>query len=150
VIVVADASVALKWFLKQRDDEADVEQAMALLAQAANGEVDLRQPPHFAAEVAAVLARLKPDQAERDLQDLLEIEHRIVESMDVYATALDLAVRHGQHVFDTLYHAIALNADRAQLVTADQRYYDKVRSAGCICLLKDWAGPPAGVAAGRR
>ncbi len=150
MIVVADASVALKWFLQQREDEADIDQAMSLLAQAANGEVDLRQPPHFAAEVAAVLARLKPDQAETDLQDLLDIEHRIVESMDVYATALDLAVRHGQHVFDTLYHAIALNADGAQLVTADRRYYDKVRSEGCICLLKDWSAPPGGVAAARR
>ena len=138
MIVVADASVALKWFLKYRDDEADVEQAMSLLARAANGEVELRQPPHFAVEVAAVLARLKPDQAEQDLLDLLDIEHRIVASMDVYATALDLAVRHEQHVFDTLYHAIALNAHGAQLVTADQRYYDKVQSEGCICLLTDW------------
>ena len=53
MIVVADASVALKWFLKYRDDEADVEQAMSLLARAANGEVELRQPPHFA--VASLL-----------------------------------------------------------------------------------------------
>ena len=51
--IVVDASVALKWFLQEDEDHND--EAIALLVG-----YPLIQPPHFIAEVAAVLARKKP------------------------------------------------------------------------------------------
>ena len=72
--VVADASVALKWFFRERDGENGIDQAAGLLNAAVFGRVVLTQPPHFAAEVAGVLARESPATAQRDLQRLLSVE----------------------------------------------------------------------------
>ena len=70
------------------------------------------QPPHFIAEVAAVLARLKPDFSQDDLFDLLHIEHQTLDTAQTYATAVRLAIRHQHPLFDTLYHAVALQMQR--------------------------------------
>jgi hypothetical protein len=40
-----------------------------------------------------------------------------------------------------LYHAVALHAPEATLVTADQRYFDKARSIGQILRLGDLPQP---------
>lgn len=136
---VVDASVALKWFLRASPDEQDAELAIELLARAVQGAVRLLQPPHFHAEVAAVLARLKPDHAEADLDDLLAIEHQILDLPTTYATAIDLAIRYRQHVFDTLYHAVALQTPGAILLTADRRYYAAAAAEGRIALLSAYA-----------
>jgi predicted nucleic acid-binding protein len=97
----------------------------------------LIQPPHFIAEVAAVLAREKPDDAQEDLRDLLNVECRFVEDPAIYASAIDLSIRFQHHLFDTLYHATALHTPNATFVTADQRYYEKARNKGPIKRLDD-------------
>lgn len=103
------------------------------------GHVELRQPPHFRAEVAAVLAREWPQRAPGCLSDLLEIEMEIVENAAVYGRAIALATRHDAHVFGTLYHAVALETDAATLVTADERYWRLARTAGRVQRLADFA-----------
>ena len=138
MIVVVDASVAIKWFLYLKPDEDHAGLALEVLDQAVSGSLKLVQPPHFMAEVAAVLARLKPDEAQDDLFDLRNIEHRILDTPEVYATALELAIRHQHHLFDTLYHAVTLHTPGATLITADRRYYDKAQTEGQITLLADW------------
>jgi predicted nucleic acid-binding protein len=138
LIAVVDASVAIKWFLFFKHDEGDADKAMRLLEQAAQGRITLHQPPHFFAEVASVLAREKPAEAHDDLLDLLAIEHHVEASPDIYATAIDLAIRYQHHLFDTLYHAVALHIPGASLITADRRYYDKAHGETCITLLGDW------------
>lgn len=139
MILVADASVALKWFLHVGDSESDSDRALALLAGVDHESVQLVQPAHFIAEVAAVLARAKPDDAEDDLLDLLNVEYSTVETPETYATALEISIRHQHHLFDTLYHAVALHVPGANLITADRRYYDKARGEGRIILLSDWS-----------
>ena len=139
MIAVVDASVAVKWFLSFKPDEDHADLALKILEQAVLGPLQIVQPPHFLAEVAAVLARLKPDDAREDLLDLLNIERRTLDTPEMYATALELAVRHQQHLFDTLYHAVALHTPGATLITADRRYYDKSKAVGRITLLADWA-----------
>ena len=42
-----------------------------------------------------------------------------------YDRALALAKRHKHHLFDTLYHALALSTPGALLVTADSAYWRK-------------------------
>ena len=138
MILVVDASVALKWFLNVSDAEPDSERALSLLSGIGDGSVQLVQPAHFVAEVAAVLAREKPDEALHHFPDLLEVEFRLIDTPAAFAAALDLSVRYQHHLFDTLYHAVALQVPDATLVTAERRYYDKVRREGQIVLLADW------------
>jgi len=137
-LVVVDASVALKWFLRLRDNEPDVARALALLTDIDDAHIELVQPAHFIAEVAAVLAREKPREAHDDLLDLISIECRTLDTPDIHATALDLAIRYRHHLFDTLYHAVALHPPGATLVTADQSYYEKTKAEGQIILLAKW------------
>ena len=132
---VVDASVALKWFFQT--DEDHLEPAIALLHANRDSKVIFFQPPHFIAEVAAVLARKKPNEAQDDLSDLLNFDLQWVENSRVYATACDLAIRLNHHLFDTLYHAVALHTPEARLITADRRYFDKAQSIGQILWLGD-------------
>ena len=104
----------------------------------AEGDVALVQPPHFVAEVSAVLAREAPQSAATMLRDLLDIEMQLVESEAVYDRAMALSVQLGHHLFDTLYHAVALESAVATLVTADERYWRKARQAGRIVRLAEF------------
>jgi predicted nucleic acid-binding protein len=140
MIVVVDASVALKWFVRFSPQEEDAAAALAIFEQVVRGELKLVQPPHFVAEVAAVLARLKPVDAAADVRDLLMIEHTTLASPALYNQALQLALRHQHHLFDTLYHAVALQTSGATLITADKRYFDKAKPAGRIAWLAHWTG----------
>ena len=139
MIVVVDASVAMKWFLQGNPPEPHTDLALRLLERSVLGLLPMVQPSHFVSEVAAVLARLKPADAHDDLIDLLEISHSTTTSPEIYATAMDLALRHRHHLFDTLYHAVALHTPGAVLVTADERYHHKAQREGQIMLLSDFA-----------
>jgi len=141
MILVVDASVALKWFFQTRDDEPDSDLALAILAGVVEDRIQLLQPPHFISEVAAVLAREKPEQAPDDIADLLRIECAFADTLDTYATAIDLSIRCRHHLFDTLYHAVALSTPGAMLLTADRRYYDKACGLGRIVWLADFRLP---------
>lgn len=140
MICVVDASVAVKWFVAGdwalRED--DVEPAQALLLSTVGGRVQLLQPPHFLAEVAAVLARLTPQSALRHVADLADLDIAWAGPTEALAGAVDLATRLDHHVFDTLYHALALATPGAVLVTADRRYFDKARALGQIRWLPDF------------
>jgi len=138
LITVVDASVAAKWFLASDTEEDDGDIALQILREAADRTLDLYQPPHFLGEVSSVLARLKPKQALLDVRDLLEIDFRRVDDAEIYAIATALAIELDHHVFDTLYHAVALATPDATLVTADRRYYAKARHEGQVMLLNRW------------
>jgi len=143
--VVADASVIVKWLLPGSELEADSDKAMALLSAVREGTIDLIQPPHWLAEVAAVLARLSPHTVDDDVADLYAMELPVLDMPGVYLSACELARSLGQHVFDTLYHAVALETPSAMLVTADERYYRKAVGRGSILLLDRFTPPgPAG------
>ena len=133
MIVVADASVALKWFFRMRATEADVGPALSLLKGVADGRVELLEPPHFVAEVAAVLVREAPRTAAASLHDLLAIEMRVGADESVYAAALVLAESHKHHLFDTLYHSLALATPGAQFVTADEAKESSKYNLNTLC-----------------
>lgn len=141
MICVVDASVAVKWFVDAdwalREDH--VEPALALLQASAAGAVEFLQPPHFLAEVAAVLARLKPHAALQDIANLADLDITWAEPTQALARAIELATQLNHHLFDTLYHSLALATSGAVLVTADQRYFDKARHFGQIAWLPDFS-----------
>lgn len=137
--LVVDASVAAKWFLADRSDEGDTETATRLLHAFVAGEVRLHQPPHFLAEMSAVLSRIKPADAAQDLADLIALDLTVEADAAVYLCASELAIGLKHHVFDTLYHAVALTNADATLVTADEAYFRKARGEGQVRLLADFA-----------
>lgn len=137
MIAVVDASVALMWFFRESDDEPHAGRAVAVLQDVDAGRLTLVQPPHFLAEVAAVLARKGPATAQANLLDLQMIEWQVVESPAIYATAVDLSVALRRHLFDTLYHATALHTEGATFITADNAYYGKARGHPRITRLQD-------------
>lgn len=135
--LVVDASVVVKWLVPQRKDEADTEQALILLDGIKGGRVRVHQPVHWLAETAAVLARLSPETAAEDVADLYAMSLPVESGPEVYLVACDLAQSLNQHVFDTLYHAVALTLPNTVLVTADARYERSARRRGAVLLLRD-------------
>lgn len=139
--LVVDASVALKWYLGDRPEEPDVLQAAAV------GEIielpgsELFAPPHWIVEVISVLARKEPQSVEIALLQITDMRPRVISSTTAIKRAAHLSHVLQAHLFDTLYHAVALEYD-ATLVTADDRYFAKAEGQGRIVLLKDFA-PPA-------
>lgn len=140
MICVIDASVAVKWFAMgdwaQRED--DIDPALDILRASTDGGVEFFQPPHFLAEVAAVLTRLDPDHALQNADDLAAMNITWAEPTVAYAKGIEVARSLNHHLFDTLYHALALTIPGAVLVTADRRYFDKARHLGQIAWLPDF------------
>lgn len=137
--VVVDASVAVKWAFPFSDDESDGEKAVALLDSYRKGETAVLEPPHWLAEVAAVVARRSPATARQYVDVLYALRIPVADTPEAYSLACEIATATGQHVFDTLYHAVALLAPDCSLITADERYYKSARSRGSIVLLRDFS-----------
>ncbi len=132
-----DASVVVKWFYPTLR-EPDLCQAQAIQGAYAADEVVLFQPPHWRAEVAAVLTRLSPAGARRDVAELCLLDVETVDTPETYLRAVGLALRLSQHLFDTFYHAVALSVPGCTLVTADTRYFKKAQHIGRIVQLSEW------------
>ena len=134
---VLDASVILRALIEDEGSAAGHVQAVTLWELAGIGQVDVRQPPHWLAEIAGVLARRAPDTAADDMRLLHAMDFPTVGDAETYALATDLAIELEQHVFDTLYHAVAISVEDGVLVTADRRYYGKAWHLGRIAYLAD-------------
>ena len=137
MILVVDASVVVKWFFRGPESEEHAEHALLVLHSVRAGSVDILQPPHWLAEVAAVIARLEPGLADEAIDVLDAMELPVVGEAAIYKRAASLAAALGQHVFDALYHAVALEHE-AELISADRRYYRAAKHLGRITYLADW------------
>jgi predicted nucleic acid-binding protein len=135
--LVVDASVAVKWVLRDRPGELDVDRASALLGAIARRAAIAVEPVHWVSEVVGVVTRLKADRAPATIALLTHARFGIVSSRAVYRRAADLSIALKHHLFDTLYHAVALE-EQATLVTADEAYFGKARDLGAIRLLRDF------------
>jgi predicted nucleic acid-binding protein len=89
-------------------------------------------------EVGAVLARESPDTATDDVTMLAALELPATGDALVLRRGVELAIELRQHLFDTFYHAVALETAEAVLVTADERYLRASRDKGRIVDLMDW------------
>ncbi|MBX3332440.1 MAG: type II toxin-antitoxin system VapC family toxin [Nitrospira sp.] len=136
--VVLDASVIVKWVFADRAEESHSFLALQILQLINESRLGVVQPPHWLAEAAAVIARLDPDRAPRAVSLLYALEFPVMTDVEVYQKACDLSASLVQHVFDTLYHAVALHESGAMLVTADERYYRVAHRIGQIVRLKDF------------
>lgn len=62
----------------------------------------------------------------------------VADDVQVWTRACRLSIETRQHVFDTLYHAVALEHADATLVTADGRYQTAVRGQNRIISVGQW------------
>jgi len=136
--VVLDASVIIKWVFADRAEESHSLQALQTLQLIQESRLGVVQPPHWLAEVAAVISRLDAGRARRAVSLLYALELPVAADVEVYLKACELSASLAQHLFDTLYHAVALFESEAVLVTADERYYRQAHKIGRIVKLKDF------------
>jgi predicted nucleic acid-binding protein len=134
---VLDASVCLKWFLI---DEQDATPAFELRTQVRNGSTELIEPAIWRCEIASVLARKDPRGAIGMVSDFGRIDASIDTESTSLRRATELAIALEHHLFDTIYHAVAIEHG-IDLVTADEHYYRKAHKLGHILLLRDWRAP---------
>ena len=134
--LVIDASVSIKWFVRS-ENERNVPKAVEILKGIGDNQISIIQPPHWMAETISVLSRLQSEKVNRaiDLLDAMEIP--VKSETTVFKLASRLARDLDHHLFDTLYHALALQED-VTLVTADRRYFNKAVEIGSINMLADF------------
>ena len=137
--LVVDASVIVKWALPDPEQEPHAGLALDLLDEVRAGKVELLQPPHWIAEVSAVLTRLRPEIVEEVIDLLSALNVQVVTDPVIYKRASRIAQDLGKHVFDSLYHAVALEYGTF-LVSADSNYSLKARRLGSLIPLALWKG----------
>jgi predicted nucleic acid-binding protein len=143
MLLVLDASVCLKWFLSEPTPEPDSAIAFALLEDIRNDTIRLLQPPVWHSEIAAVLARMQPKLGQQMIEEVFRLNTEIDASEIVLNKAISLASQLDHHLFDTIYHALAIERETT-LITADARYYRKAQALGHIALLGQWRSSKVG------
>jgi len=136
---VVDASVIAKWVFPDKINENHLSQALNLLRAIKYGVVKIRQPSHWLAEIAAVVVRLQPKMAVEAIDVLNAMDFPVINELEVYHIACQLSESLKHHLFDTLYHAVALYSKDTQLITADDSYYRKAAKIGAISRLADFS-----------
>jgi predicted nucleic acid-binding protein len=129
LICVVDASVVLKWFLREADSAA----ADLLLEKFLNDEVELLAPDLMLVEAASALWKramirkdLSTDEATLIYRDLLTLPLSLIASGIVADAALQVALKHNHSIYDALYCALAIER-RCDFVTADRALANKLQ-----------------------
>lgn len=131
------ASALNGFFRHQQRNRTDTDQAVSVLRQVQSGQVTLVQSVHWLPEVVAVITRIRPEIADQAIDYLSAMEVKVQQDADILKTAACLSQQFSHHLFDTLYHALAIHLN-AVFVTADELYYRKTGTVGCIQLLSNW------------
>ncbi len=136
-IIVPDASVLLKWVL--RDDESHREKALAILSGWLDGKHEIILPSLWFYEVGNIITRREPVHARAILEKLLEYEFTEAHVSDSsLAIILELIKDKKTTFYDTAYHTIAIQK-KGKFITADKEYFNKLKDIGYIQLLDDVA-----------
>jgi predicted nucleic acid-binding protein len=135
--VVLDASVAIKWVIRDPGTEPNLDKALALLQAIRTRQIEAVEPLHWTIEVLAVIARMRPRRVDFVLGLLAALPLSVASGLSCHRRAADIAIRLNHHLFDTLYHAVALE-EQATLVTADEVYFSKAKGLGGIVALDNF------------
>ena len=92
------------------------------------------QPVHWRVEVLSVIVRKEPGKVEEAIKLLDLLAFSVMDNWELHIRAAQLSQRYNHHLFDTLYHAVALESG-ARLVTADRKYARKAMGEGAMELL---------------
>ena len=136
--LLIDASVAVKWVIRDPLVEPDADKALAILRGLRARTIQAFEPAHWVAEILATIARARPQRVPLTFGILSTLTFKEAVGFSSYRRATDIAIQYNQHLFDTLYHAVALE-EGAMLVTADEAYFGKAQSLGAIQRLAEFA-----------
>ena len=135
--LVLDASVAIKWVIRDPAVETDVDKAIEVLRGIRERTIQAIEPAHWRIEILAVIARARPQRVALILGILASLPFEEAAASSCLRLAADISIRLNHHLFDTLYHAIALE-EGATLVTADETYFAKASAIGSVQRLADF------------
>ncbi len=132
---VLDASVVLKWWIEEEDSD----KAIWILNRYKEEMLEIAAPDLLIYEIANVLRynlRFTTDEIRECIKDLLELELDIIAPVEI---VIDLAVETARQreisFYDGLYVTMAQGLG-FQLITADEKLYQKVRDLPFVNLLK--------------
>ena len=137
---VVDASVAVKWFIKERED--DSEAAFALRRRHIEGQSRMIVPELFLLEVPNAIKaskRASEDELSKVITTLHDLDLQIERhSWDVLRKANAIAWAYNLTWYDGVYVALA-EVMGYPLVTADEALMRKMRGHSILVRLKDLA-----------
>ena len=126
---VPDASVAVKWFVEEKDSRP----ARRLKELFQNGAVDLDAPSLLRYEVASALrfhpvARFTPAQLRAVMESLDDLQITREPGYREWTTTFALSLENPISVYDAAYVAFAVHG-HSKLVTADRTLTTRLKSA---------------------
>jgi predicted nucleic acid-binding protein len=127
---VVDASVAVKWHL---EDEPNVPEALTVLDDYQNGQINLLAPEQIRYEVPAAIrtavlrSRKSPAEGREQVDAFLSLPLRTVRSSSLILRAYDLSLAFNCSLYDGLYVALA-EVSRCPLIFADAALRAKLLS----------------------
>jgi predicted nucleic acid-binding protein len=140
VVVVPDASVILKWALPS-DGEPEFGKALVLRNAIRDELVRALVPSLWLFEVGNTIARRFPQHAEDWLAALVKMGlEEAPMSSQLLGQVLELTERYEVSFYDAAYHATAV-VYRGTFVTADDRYFGRVKAHGAITTIGNWKPP---------
>jgi predicted nucleic acid-binding protein len=133
---IVDASVILKWVM-EKENEPDHDKAAGLLHTWVSGAVRIAAPGLWTYEVANILGRALPDEADQKMKLLLDLKINVVDcSQQMIHQCFTWMKEHPVTFYDAVYLAAAYAID-AVLLTGDEKFREKMKNNNLICLLKD-------------
>jgi predicted nucleic acid-binding protein len=135
-IYIVDASVILKWVLGD-EKEPDYVKAIALLTLWVEGGAELRSPSLWKYEVGNFLGRNLPEEAGDKMNLLLNLNIGDLElNKGIYMQCFSWMKKNKVSFYDACYLAAAF-AVNGTLITADQKFVNKMGKTRHVCLLKN-------------
>jgi len=135
---VVDASVIIKWVLGD-ERESDHEKAMNLLNEWCEGYADISAPELWKFEVGNFLGRSLNDEASEKMDTLLDLNIKGIEFTDkMFRQCFAWMKDHSITFYDASYLAAAFEVGGV-LITADEKFVNKMKKMKQVCLLKDMA-----------
>lgn len=131
VATVIDASVAVKWFFTEADDEPYIRESDLIFKNILSGGIRAIVPSLFFSECANVfwkactLRGYSPDAASDALKNLLSIDFETLNDAEFIGNALSIAIAYNRPVYDCLYLSVA-NQLKVELITADEKFYNSL------------------------
>jgi len=129
--IVIDASVAMKWFIQERNRD----RALILREKHVKGERSLLAPDLLIYEVCNSL-RYNPEFTEADVRDAvkalfglhLELSSPTIRDMD---KASENAFKYDITIYDALYLSLA-ESEKSPIITADERLCEKAEESPSV------------------
>lgn len=133
---VVDASVIIKWVAGD-EREPDHEKATDLLNEWSEGYADISAPMLWQYEVGNFLGRSLNDEASEKMDILLDLNIKQIEFTEkMFRQCFTWMKNHPITFYDASYLAAAFEVE-GLLITADEKFVNKMKKMKNICLLKD-------------